>query len=71
MLQIFMISSTAMVTFVIKQCKRLDMKFKMADICKKTTSLANFELTTLIQDTTKLDAGRNMHSTITFRRNKH
>ena len=42
-----MLSSTVMVTFAIDYCKRLGTKFKMADICKKDTSLASFELKTL------------------------
>ena len=41
------LSSGAMVTFVLEHCKRLGMKFKMADVCEKDTSRANFELKTL------------------------
>ena len=41
------LSFGAMVTFALKHCKRLGMKFKMADVCEKDTSRANFELKTL------------------------
>ena len=39
------LSSGAMVNFALKHCKRLGMKFKMADVCEKDMSWANFELT--------------------------